>query len=119
MIPTALLLLAGAIHLIPLVGVLSTSRLEAMYGVSIDTPDMAVLLRHRAVLFGLLGAALCGAAVLPAWRPPVIAAGLVSMVSFVVLCGLEGQGRSGPLRKVLIADIVSIVATVGAAVVDA
>jgi len=118
MLVTFLLLVAAVIHLLPVVGVVSAARVEALYGVSVDSPDMAVLLRHRAVLFGLLGAALVAAAFVPQLRPPVIGGGLMSMVSFVVLCLHEGTGRTGPLRKVVVADVVAIVATVGAGVLE-
>lgn len=110
-----LLLVAGVIHLVPLVGVRSAQRLEALYGVDVATPELSLLLRHRAVLFGLVGAALCGAIVLPALRWPAMGGGLVSMVAFLGLCVHEGVGRTGKLRKVVVADVVSIGCTLGAA----
>ena len=54
-LPMLALLIAGAIHLLPLSGVTGAAALERLYGVAVDSPDLALLLRHRAVLFGLLG----------------------------------------------------------------
>ena len=63
-----LLLVAGVIHLLPLVGVLGGERLNALYGIALDEPNLQILMRHRAVLFGLLGALLVAAAFNPALR---------------------------------------------------
>ena len=50
------LIVVGIIHLLPLTGVAGPGRLQALYGVAITDPDLVVLMRHRAVLFGILGA---------------------------------------------------------------
>ena len=54
---TAGLVVAGVINSIPLIGVLSNSQLERLYGPGIAKadPTTIVLLRHRAVLFGIVG----------------------------------------------------------------
>jgi hypothetical protein len=52
----AVLLLVAVIHALPVIGVLGASRLTALYGIAVDNADLALLLRHRAVLFGLLAA---------------------------------------------------------------
>ena len=60
-IAAALFAIPGLINLYPLVGVLGAKQLESLYGVDVAAPDLALLLRHRAVLFGLLGALLLAA----------------------------------------------------------
>ena len=50
-----LLVIVGIIHLLPVSGVLGAERLSALYGLSFQEPNIAILMRHRAVLFGLLG----------------------------------------------------------------
>ena len=59
---SVLYLLAAAGNLLPALGVISAARLEALYGVPIADANLVVLMRHRAVLLGIVGALLAGAA---------------------------------------------------------
>lgn len=94
----------GLLHLYPALGVISGDRLHSLYGLTFDEPNLLILMRHRAVLFGLLGAFLIGAAFCPGWRSAGYAAGFIAMLSFVLLA--HSQGSVSPeLRKVVIADI--------------
>ncbi len=103
----ALILLAvGLLHLLPVTGVLGGERLQALYGLAVEDHSLAILLRHRAVLFALIGVALLLAALQPAWRGPAVAIGLISMLSFIVIALLEGGGNAAILR-VLKIDLVA------------
>lgn len=102
---SALYLLAGLGNLLPVVGVLSASRLEALYGVAISDPNLLVLMRHRAVLFAIVGALLVAAAFRPVWRVAALAAGLTSMLSFVALAWIAGDSNA-ELRRVVAVDLV-------------
>ena len=62
----AMLVIVGIIHLLPLVGMLGGERLSALYGLRFDELNLLILMRHRAVLFGLLGTYLLYAAFQPA-----------------------------------------------------
>lgn len=68
-------------------------------------------MRHRAVLFGLLGLFLVYAAFQPSLQPLAIIAGLVSVVSFIAIAWSVG-GYNDSVRKVVIADIIAIVALI-------
>jgi hypothetical protein len=82
----AVLFVAVAIvNLLPVTGVLSAARLSAGYGIPVEGADLAVLLRHRALLFAVVGGLLAAAAVLPGWRGAATAAGLFAMLSFTLL----------------------------------
>ncbi len=110
-IMAGLLLLAGIIHLLPLPGVLGAERLTALYGLSFNEPNLEILMRHRAVLFGLLGVLLVYAAFTPSIQPLAIIAGCVSAVSFIAIAwSVEGYNAS--IQKVVLADIVAIIALV-------
>lgn len=111
----AMLVIVGVIHLLPLSGVIGGKRLELLYGIVVDGPDLAILLRHRAVLFGLLGAFLVVAAFRPAWQPAALVAGFVSVVSFLWLAWSVG-GYNAQLARVFTADLVALVCLVVAAV---
>jgi hypothetical protein len=111
---TAILVVAAIVNILPMAGVASAARLEAMYGVAVDGSDMAILMRHRAVLLGIVGALLLVAAFRPDWRTPAILAGLVSMLSFVAVAFLEG-GFNGQLRTVLRIDVVASILLLGGA----
>jgi hypothetical protein len=108
---TGLLVLVGIIHLLPVSGVLGVERLAALYGVSLAEPNLEILMRHRAVLFGLLGLLLVYAAFQPSLQPLAIIAGFVSVVSFIAIAWSVG-GYNDSVRKVVIADIIAIVALV-------
>lgn len=107
-VSSAALLLVALIHLLPLPGVMGGDVLTRLYGIPVDNPDLALLLRHRAVLFGLLGVAMVASVAWPAWRPAAYAAALVSVVSFLVLAVLE-QPVQPAIHRVVIADLVALV----------
>jgi len=112
----ATLVVVGIIHLLPLVGVVGADRLAALYGVAIPGPDLAILMRHRAVLFGLLGAFLVYAAFVPDVRSAAFVAGFVSVVSFLVLAWGEGD-YNAEVGRVVMVDLVALAClVVGAAV---
>ena len=103
------LVLAGLINIFPVVGVVSTDRLAALYGIDFEGPEIAILMRHRAVLFGLLGAFILFSVFRPAWQPTAITAALVSMLSFIVLAFLVGDYNQ-EIRKIVLADVIATVA---------
>jgi hypothetical protein len=105
---SATLLLVSVIHLLPLSGVLSASRLSSLYGITFDEPNLEILMRHRAVLFGLLGAFLAFAAFRPHLQPMAFLAGFVSVLSFLYLAWSVG-GYNPHVGRVFTADIVAFV----------
>ncbi|GAB09074.1 hypothetical protein GOARA_027_00370 [Gordonia araii NBRC 100433] len=112
-----LMIAAGALHLIPATAAASRERIEALYGITVPNSDVELLLRHRAVLFAVLGVALIAAAFSPRSRVPVIVAGLVAMGSWVGLAGVIGTDNP-QLDRVTRGDVVGVVALIAAAVLS-
>ena len=106
---SGLLVLVGIIHLLPLSGVLGADRLTTLYGITINEPNLEILMRHRAVLFGLLGFLFIYAAFSPSIRLFAIIAGFISVLSFIVIAWSVG-GYNGSLQRVVVADVVAIIA---------
>ena len=102
------LVLAGLIHLLPLTGVLGVERLETLYGISVQEPNLEILLRHRAVLFGLLGGFLVIAAFFRHVHLAALIAGAVSVVSFLLIAWSVGDYNASVARVVAV-DIVAAV----------
>jgi hypothetical protein len=110
----AMLAVAALIHLVPVTGALGAGRLTALYGIEVTGPDLAILLRHRAVLFGIVGGLLSWAVVRPETRTLALVVGFASVVSFLALA--LGTGRyNAQLRGVVVADLVALVCLVVAA----
>jgi hypothetical protein len=115
-IVSASLVIAAIIHLLPLSGVLGSARLATLYGLPFDEPNLVILMRHRAALFGLLGLFLLLAAFRPALQPLAFVAGFASVLSFLYLAWSVG-GYNAQLGRVFAADLVALAClVVGAAV---
>lgn len=105
----AILIIVGIINAFPVVGVVSADVLTRLYGIGVLDGDLLILMRHRALLFGILGALLFASAFKRRLRAAAIIAGLVSMVGFVVLALLEGDFGS-KIGNVVLIDVVASVA---------
>lgn len=107
------LLFAGLINALPVMGLLGGGRLAALYGMPFEDASLRILMRHRALLFGMLGGAMIAAAFLPGWRRPMACAGLASMLGFLLIAALEGGGNAA-VRRVVLADLIACLALVPA-----
>ncbi len=112
---SAMLVVVAIIHLVPLSGLLGTERLAVLYGIQIEEPNLAILMRHRAVLFGLLGVFLLYAAFRPTFQPAAFVAGFVSVLSFLYLAWSVG-GYNAQIGRVFTTDIVALVCLVVGAI---
>ena len=98
----ALLLAVAAIHFLPVAGVLGADRLATLYGVTVADPALELLLRHRAVLFGIVGALLVAGALHRPLRAAAIAGGFASVISFLVIAAGRDHGEA--IGRVVLAD---------------
>jgi hypothetical protein len=104
----AMLVLVALIHLLPLAGVLGVAKLEGAYGVQIEGPDLAVLMRHRALMFGLLGGFMLVAIFVRALQPWALGIALLAAGAFVLLAWTT-PGHNGNLAKVALVDVAAVV----------
>lgn len=103
----ALFLIAGLINFVPLAGVLGNATLAAAYGIEVTSNELSLLLRHRAVLFGIIGGFLLFAGARPTLRTTAGICGMISMVGFALLYMLTGAA-SEELSGVLRIDLIGI-----------
>ncbi len=111
----AVLLIVALIHALPLVGVMGAARLTQLYGIDVQDPTLELLLRHRAVLFGLLAAFLAYAAFRPELHRLALIAGFISVASFLVLARLA-SAYNPELSTVVRADWLALVLLAAGAV---
>jgi len=95
----ALLILVGLINFLPIIGIISIEKINQVYGLDIHDNNLAILLRHRALLFGIIGAQYQSAAIIMA---------AISMVGYLLFFGTIG-GANSELLKVAQVDVVGIV----------
>jgi hypothetical protein len=103
----AALIATGLIHLIPSIGLVGGDVFERLYGVEVVDPVTDLLLRHRAVLFGLLGLGLMVAAFRQHWQRVGLIAGLASTVSFIGLA-LATPLQTPQITRVVLVDVVAV-----------
>lgn len=104
------LAVSAVVHLAALVGVVGEARLERLYGVVVADGDLTLLLRHRAVLLGVVGALFGLGAIDPSMTGAALVLGLTSTVSFVVLHHAATSPGSAAVRRVAQVDVVLSVA---------
>jgi len=109
------LVIVGVIHLLPLSGAVGSARLATLYGIPFDEPNLAILMRHRAVLFGLLGLFFVYAAFRPSLQVLALFTGFASVISFLWLAYSTGQYNK-QVATVLVADVIALVCLIIGAV---
>jgi hypothetical protein len=106
------LLIAGLIHLLPIPGVLGTANLGRLYGITVSDPNTAILLQHRALLFGVLGMLMLSAIPFPFLRVTAMLVGFVSAASFIVVALWVGN-YGAEIKRVVIADVIAVLLLAG------
>jgi hypothetical protein len=109
---TTLFILVGLTNLFPVSGVLGAERLEGLYGVALADGDLLLMMRHRAVLLGLVGAFILFAAIRVQWRSAATVAGLVSMLSYILIA-IPPQAHGPELQRVFWIDVIACVLLLG------
>ena len=111
MLPKAistLLVLVGAVNVIPVLGILSAARLTELYGVQIEGDDLLILMKHRALLFGIIGSYMIYSAFRRLFQPIAFAMGFTSMLGFIAIAWQVG-GYNALLQRIVVIDSVATV----------
>ncbi|WND01844.1 hypothetical protein QGN29_09805 [Temperatibacter marinus] len=103
----ALILLVGLINVIPVIGALSASMIQSLYHIDISDPNLVILMRHRAILFGILGGYILFSLIRRDEQKRALFVGLISMVSFAGIALMEAS-LNAKLSMVLTIDYVGI-----------
>ena len=106
---TMMFIIAGLVNFAPITGMLSADMLASAYGITAPDGDLLILLRHRALLFGIVGGLLQVAAFRRHLQPAAIVAGMVSMIGFIALVLMDG-GHGDKLQRLVLIDIGAVVA---------
>lgn len=110
---TILRLLVGLINFLPVLGVLSGTRISQAYSVELVGNNLEILLRHRALLFGVVGGFVLYSLFVPAMQGPAMVMAGVSMLGFLALMWQVG-GYNEAMNKVMLVDVLGIVLLVAA-----
>lgn len=86
---------------------LGTERLAALYGIALPGADLEILIRHRAVLFGILGLLMIGGAFRAELTGAALGAGIASVASFIVLA-LSVGGYGAAIARVVAIDAAAL-----------
>jgi len=103
-----LLFIVGVINFLPVIGVLSLDRINQLYGLSLADNNLATLLRHRALLFGLIGGFIIYSVFNPEYQVAAIILAAISMLGYLCILWLSGDTNS-ELIKVAQIDIIGLV----------
>ncbi len=103
------LFVAGVINLLPSFLVFFPEKMAKSYGIEISNPNHELLLRHRAILFGIIGGLMIYSALVKKHYELSTIAGLVSMTSFIILYFIIGKDINQELKKVMMIDVVATV----------
>ncbi len=100
--------IAGVVNVAPAIGVISSARLSSLYGIEVISADLSLLLRHRAVLFLIVGLLLLTSIFVKPLRLTAGLAGLLSMISFILLAWMIADINPS-LQRIVSVDIVASV----------
>ncbi|MEM1119995.1 MAG: phosphopantetheine adenylyltransferase [Bacteroidota bacterium] len=104
-----ILCLAGMINFLPTLIAFLPQKISSFYGVEIPDANYELLLRHRAVLFGIVGGLMIYAAISNKHIALVTTVGFISMLSFIGLYFMIDGAINPALTKVMKIDVVASV----------
>ena len=102
------LFIAGIINAIPALITFLPSKIKSSYGIQIPDVNYELLLRHRAALFGIIGSLMIYSAITRTHYELSTLAGMISMVSFLLLFYTINGDINQALTRVMKIDAAAI-----------
>lgn len=102
------LFIAGMINFIPAILAFLPNKISASYGIQMPDQNFELLLRHRAILFGIVGGIMIFSAISKKYYSVAIVIGFISMISFLILYKLINGDINPELTKVMKIDLIGI-----------
>lgn len=99
--------IVGVIHIIPGIGVLGNEKLNELYGVHIADPNLAILMKHRAVLFAIIGLLIIAGSFKTSLYWISWTVGITSVIAFLFLAH-EQQNYNHFIAKIYLIDWVCV-----------
>lgn len=116
-IVSSILFIVSVMHLLPVVGVLGSDSLTRLYGITVSDSNTEILLRHRAVLFAIIGLFLLISVFKSEYQPIAICIGFISVASFLLL-SWSIEGLNSEISRVVKVDWVALVLLLVAGVIN-
>ena len=114
---SSILFILAVIHLLPVAGVLGSDSLTRLYGISVLDSNTEILLRHRAVLFAIIGLFLLLSVFKSEYQPIAICMGLISVASFLLLTW-SIEGLNSEISRVVKVDWLAMALLLVAGVIN-
>jgi hypothetical protein len=102
-----LLFIVGVINFLPVVGVISADKLSRAYQIELPGNDLIILLRHRAILFGVVGGFILYSVFQPMYQDAAMVMAAITMVGYLYIVWAVG-GYNKAIFKVAMVDAVGI-----------
>ncbi len=103
------LFIAGVINFVPSFLAFLLDKISTSYGIQIPDSNYELLLRHRAILFGIIGGVMIYSAIRKRHYALSVTMGLISMISFIILFYLMDGTLNPELTKVMKIDMGGII----------
>ena len=114
---SSILFILAVIHLLPVAGVLGSDSLTRLYGIYVSDSNTQILLRHRAVLFAIIGLFLLLSVFKSEYQPIAICMGLISVASFLLLTW-SVDGLNSEISRVVKVDWIALMLLLVAGVIN-
>lgn len=112
---TFCLIIVGLINFLPILGIGSALQIEQAYAVIIESNDVEILLRHRALLFGIIGGFVVISAFKEHYQKPAMVMAAISMAGFIATVLTVG-GYNDSINKILMIDVIGLLFLIAAAI---